>query len=152
MPHIRRARRDDAAAIARLCTQLGYAATARDIAPRIAAACGDDRRVVVATGEDGRVLGLMQVSIHHAIESGSWAEIDALVVDETHRSGGIGRSLVEHAGAWAVERGMARLRVRTNEKRNRAHAFYERLGFTLAKLQRIYDLPLTGNRRPPRSR
>jgi GNAT superfamily N-acetyltransferase len=143
MLEIRAATQDHAAAIARLCTQLGYPADAPTIARRLEELAAGDAEVLVAL-VDGTVRGLIQISIHRAIESGAWAEIDALVVDESHRNTRIGRALVDHARSWAADRHLLRLRVRTNEKRADAHAFYERIGFSHSKSQRVYDATITG--------
>jgi GNAT superfamily N-acetyltransferase len=152
VPLIRPAAREDAEDIARLCVQLGYPATAVSIRPTLDVLLRNEGVTVDVATESGVICGLMQVSIHRAIESGAWAEIDALVVDESQRGRGIGRALVEYARTWAREEGLARLRVRTNEKRTDAHAFYERLGFTHVKSQRIYDTPINAEPQSRQSR
>ena len=139
MAILRAATAADGEAIAALCGQFGYSATNTQARERLQALAGNAVCAVVVAEEAGRVVAFMQVSVHRTVESGAWAEIDGLVVDEAMRGRGIGAGFVERAREWAKERGMSRLRVRTNEKRARAHSFYEREGFSLVKSQRIFE-------------
>ena len=129
----------DARAIGALCAQLGYPSSEAEIRHRLEALARSPDCEITVADDGGAAVAFVQVSIHRAIESGAWAEIDGLVVEESRRGQGIGAELVAHARAWAAGRGMPRLRVRTNEKRAEAHCFYERLAFTLTKSQRVYD-------------
>ena len=79
------------------------------------------------------------------LESGPSAEIAGLVVDEETRGAGVGARLVAEAEAWAAGAGFARMRVRSNVKRNRARRFYERAGFVVTKRQRNFEKALEGS-------
>jgi GNAT superfamily N-acetyltransferase len=57
------------------------------------------------------------------------AVIEDVVVDGPHRSKGIGRKMLEYAMKVCRERGCYKLALSSNVTRNRAHSFYERLGF-----------------------
>jgi hypothetical protein len=46
--------------------------------------------------------------------------------------------LVERGEAWARQRGLAAIGVRSNIIRERAHIFYERLGYTVTKTQKVF--------------
>jgi GNAT superfamily N-acetyltransferase len=61
-----------------------------------------------------------------------------LVVSESCRRRGVGRSLVKRAEQWAAEIGAETLVVRSNTKRVESHRFYPALGFSLAKTQAVY--------------
>jgi GNAT superfamily N-acetyltransferase len=132
-------RANDAAAVASLAEELGYAASAEEIAQRIAALeTSPDDEILVA------VLGLTPVAwIHVAIvtllESPRYAEIRGLIVTAELRGRGIGERLVAEAERWARDRGLSRIRVRSNLLRERTHAFYERLGYTTTKSQKVFD-------------
>jgi GNAT superfamily N-acetyltransferase len=129
----------DAAAVASLAGELGYPASPADMSQRLAAlATAADDAVFVA------VLGLTPVAwIHVAVvtllESPRHAEIRGLVVTSALRSRGIGEQLVAVAEEWARARGVTRIRVRSNTLRERTHAFYERLGYTVTKTQKAFD-------------
>jgi GNAT superfamily N-acetyltransferase len=64
--------------------------------------------------------------INHAAPIG---QLSLLVVDETWRSRGVGRLLVEAVERWTRERGCHRIVVTTALRRTDAHAFYERIGY-----------------------
>ena len=125
-PLIRDARADDATAIARLLTQLGYPADTASVAQRLER-LGEDRLVVAES--DGQVTGLAQLHVAPSLEyERPAAKLAALIVDEAHRGRGIGRALVDAMEAEARSRGCELLYLTTAERRADAHAFYERLG------------------------
>lgn len=136
---IRSARIDDVDAVNRLAGQLGYPSDSdatRERLVRLMNAAHDD--VFVAT-EGADVVGWIQVGVHVCLESTSFAEIFGLVVDESRRGRGVGRALVGRAEVWARERGIAKLRVRSNVVREATHRFYEALGFSGSKRQTVFD-------------
>lgn len=127
---IRAAQTSDAAALAELCTQLGYPTTPDAIPPRLARLDADpDVRTLVAAS-DGMVIGLATVHIRYTINhEAPLGQLTLLVVDERARTRGVGRALVGAAEAWARERGCKRFVVTTALRRTAAHAFYEKLAF-----------------------
>jgi len=122
-----------------LAGQLGYPSTESDIRTRLAAltARGDHGFHVVEV--QGVVVGWIGVRAELSLEGGGYAEIVGLIVDEHHRGKGLGEDLVAAAEEWAAKRGAKRLRVRSNVIRERAHRFYERLGYTITKKQAVFD-------------
>lgn len=137
---IREAREADASRVADLLRQLGYPTPQEQVADRLRRLGVPDTAndgVLVACLED-RPVAWIQVSIVDSLESGPFAEIRGLVVDENHRGARIGEALVRAAEAWAREHGQTRLRVRSNVIRERAHRFYLRLGYEQAKTQAVF--------------
>src|SRR5262245_42441794 len=127
-PTIRDALAADSGAIAALLTQLGYPSDAAAVEERLDRLRVVGDRVVVAD-QDGQVVGLAHLQVSPAIERDRpAAKLGALVVDETHRGRGIGRALVGAAEAEARLRGCELLYLTTAERRDDAHAFYERVG------------------------
>jgi GNAT superfamily N-acetyltransferase len=57
------------------------------------------------------------------------AIIEDVVVSPRHQNLGIGRRMMEHARELARQAGCYKLVLSSNQKRERAHAFYESLGF-----------------------
>lgn len=57
------------------------------------------------------------------------AIVEDVVVSEHRRSRGIGAQMMAHARIMAKEAGCYKLVLSSNQKRERAHAFYESLGF-----------------------
>ncbi|MEB3337201.1 MAG: GNAT family N-acetyltransferase [Leptolyngbyaceae bacterium] len=66
---------------------------------------------------------LMHRGIH------KFALLDAVAVKATHRSQGIGKAMMESALKLSAEAGCYKLMLSSNLKRDRAHAFYESLGY-----------------------
>jgi GNAT superfamily N-acetyltransferase len=136
---IRPAEPGDAEAMARLSAELGYPATPAEVRERLAALAVDPREVVLVAAAGGEVIGWIQVGVTLSLESEPFAEIRGLVVAEDRRGGGIGAALVARAEAWAAARGCARIRVRSNVVRERAHRFYARAGYRVAKTQAVFE-------------
>ena len=136
---VRNATRDDADALASLAGELGYPSTPDEMLVRFDALPPTEAVLVAA---EPNVIAWIQVGITSALESGTFAEIRGLVVQESHRSRGIGALLVDAAEQWARERGLRRMRVRSNVLRERTHRFYERLGYTTKKSQKAFEKAL----------
>src|SRR5436190_6032091 len=125
---IRDARPSDAEAIAGLLVQLGYPAEPAEVETRLDRLRIVGDRIVVAE-VDRTIAGLVHLQVSPAIErERPAAKIGALVVDEALRGQGIGRALLEAMEAEARLRGCELLYVTTAERRDDAHAFYERVG------------------------
>lgn len=88
-------------------------------------------RLFVACDAADRVLGSYALLVMHnlAHRGTPSAIVEDVVVDQTCRSQGIGRRMMEHARTLAREAGAYKLALSSNQKRERAHAFYESLGF-----------------------
>jgi GNAT superfamily N-acetyltransferase len=138
---IRRARRSDAERIARLSGELGYPATAAQIATRLRQITPVSKHAVfVAESPDAGtgLIGWVHVSVSHLLESDVRAEVNGLVVAEGQRSAGAGAELLEAAEEWARRRGCLGMNVRSNVIRERAHMFYERNGYEHYKTQKAF--------------
>jgi GNAT superfamily N-acetyltransferase len=129
---------EDLTDVARLSGELGYPLDSLQARRRFEALARDDHGLFVAE-EGGRVVGWIHVSATPTLVDEAKTVIDALIVDESVRSRGIGRLLVARGEAWAAERGHRTLRVRTRITRDRAHQFYRKCGFELDKTQHIFD-------------
>ena len=134
--NVRRAARNDDVLIAALAGELGYPATADEMRSRLDALPATE---AVFVAVDPNVIAWIQIGITVALESGAFAEIRGLVVNEAHRSRGIGAVLVAAAEEWASAQGMVRMRVRSNVVRERTHRFYERLGYVVKKSQKSFE-------------
>jgi len=140
---LRSAHLSDAPTLAVLATQLGYPTRSDEAEARLREVLAlPGGAVLVAEDEEGSVIGWIHVFGAHRIEAAPFAEIAALVVDETRRGRGTGAALVEAAAEWAERHGFRSLRVRSNIVRERTHAFYERLGFARSKTQVVFVKPV----------
>ncbi len=89
-----------------------------------------DYRMYVAIRDD-RIVGAFALLImdnlgHQGTPSGV---IEDVVVDPQCQGQGIGKAMVQHALRLCGEKGCYKLALSSNLKRERAHAFYESLGF-----------------------
>ena len=129
----------DVEALARLAGELGYPSTIEQIRERLESVAGSPNHAtfVAETHREG-VVGWIQLAEVRVLEIEPRAEITGLVVDARHRSAGVGRLLVERGEEWARANGLRAMGVRSNMIRERAHAFYARLGYAVTKTQKVF--------------
>jgi GNAT superfamily N-acetyltransferase len=136
-------RPDDAPRAAELATQLGYPSSADEVAARFAEIeARPHDAVLVATDDADAVIGWIHVVRVASLAVSDTALIGGLVVDEAHRSAGIGAELVAAAEAWAREHGARVITVSSRTTRERAHRFYENLGYEESKRSHVFAKPL----------
>lgn len=131
----------DAEHLADLATQLGYPSTAQDIRRRLPALASEAHCLRIAD-RDGEVVGWIHATHVQLLDSDDYVEIKALIVDQNARGARVGELLVAEVERWAGSRGCAVMRVRSNVVRERAHRFYERLGYAIFKTQRVFSKTL----------
>jgi len=87
------------------------------------------RLYVACEGE--AVMGTFALLVMHNLghQGTPSAIVEDVVVHVAHQSQGLGRDMMHHAMALAREAGCYKLVLSSNQKRVRAHAFYESLGF-----------------------
>jgi len=100
---------------------------------------GPDSAVFVAE-RTGAVLGFAvvaqrQVPAIPVRRSEAYADLDELVVDESHRRMGLGRRLIAASEAWARERGLASLSIGVWAFNSAAWALYECAGYKVQTLR-----------------
>lgn len=141
---IRLASVEDASGLAALSDQLGYPSSESQVrAFLLDPAHIDNHAIFVAESEAGSITGWVHVFRTRRVFSEAFAELGGLIVDEHHRGEGIGAKLLEAAEGWARKTSCQVLRVRTNVVRDRAHAFYQGLGYSVVKSQKVFEKALT---------
>lgn len=87
--------------------------------------------VACDSADPDQVLGSYALLVmHNLAHMGTPSAIaEDVVVDAAHRSQGIGRQMMAHAVEQARAAGCYKLVLSSNSKRQRAHAFYDNLGF-----------------------
>jgi GNAT superfamily N-acetyltransferase len=128
----------DAEQVADLSAQLGYSATPEETAARIADLTREKDHAIFIAEISGRPIAWMDIYVQRTLAVGTVTHIAGLVVDELHRSRGIGKLLLQDAEAWARERGCKVVRLTSNLTRSRAHGFYENLGYKVIKTQKAF--------------
>ncbi len=126
---IRDACSTDAAAVQRLIGQLGDEPNGAEFRRRFERVSSDPGHRIIVAEVAGRVVGVLHVFERPALEKACEAVVQALVVDDAARSGGIGAALMQEAEAWAGRRTLSSMALYTRVDRERARAFYERIGY-----------------------
>lgn len=129
--------------MAGLALQLGYECTSEEIEERVGHMQDSNcYAVFVAELPGGHIAGWIGAYLFRSVETGSCAEINGLVVDQSIRSRGIGRLLLDAAEEWGRRIGCDTMSVRSNFKRDRAHRFYESNGYRHVKTQKEFQKTL----------
>jgi ribosomal protein S18 acetylase RimI-like enzyme len=129
-------RAEDGPRVAELAGELGYPSSAEQILARKAVLDREGRSgIFVAEAAGGQVVGWIIVSEMCSLELDPHAEVKGLVVASEARSRGVGALLMEVGESWARARGLREIVLRSNVIRDRAHAFYRRIGYEEQKRQ-----------------
>jgi predicted N-acetyltransferase YhbS len=124
---LRPAMPEDASRISQLLDQLGWVVPPEGVVAELSASPPTD--VVVAELDDD-VVGVVAITTRRQFQrAGNLVTIDALAVDEAHRSRGIGERLVDVALEAAARSSAQAVEVVSALRRVEARRFYERLGF-----------------------
>jgi len=80
---------------------------------------------------DGRVVGTFMLIVMDNLAHGGAPSglVESVVVAEDMQGRGIGTAMMQHARAHCRSRGCYKMALSSNLKRERAHAFYDGLGF-----------------------
>lgn len=125
--------------MALLCGELGYPADAEAVLGRMRQIAADPNRAVLVACVESAVVGWIDLSIEYHLQSEPAALIGGLVVADGARGQGVGRELCRAAEDWARRSGVAKVRVRSNAIRERAHAFYLRDGYAQVKNSAVFE-------------
>jgi GNAT superfamily N-acetyltransferase len=128
---VRDATAEDAAAVAGLLDELGYPSTPAEVGRRLEIRRSDAYSRVLLAIDDGRIVGSMSIhAFPHLEHDGRTLRIESLVVTAGTRGTGAGRLLIEAAETLARSWDCGAIEVTSSRRREGAHAFYRRLGFT----------------------
>ena len=130
----------DAEQVSVLTEQLGYHRSVSDIKAWIETLPSRaDNQAAFAACLENEIVGWIEISIQHHLQSAPHALIGGLVVKAGDRNRHIGLRLCQHVEAWAWQRGLPTLRVTSRSTRLDAHRFYERNGYQLTKLSHVFE-------------
>ena len=87
--------------------------------------------VACYSNADNKVVGTFALLVMHNIghQGSPSAIVEDVVVSSSHQSQTIGSEMMTHAMVLARQAGCYKLALSSNQKRQRAHTFYESLGF-----------------------
>lgn len=97
----------------------------------------DNQKARIYVAEfDGAVAGYIHAVDYDCIYFDSLKNILAIVVDESYRGNGVGKSLLSAVEKWAKEDGASGVRLVSGENRKNAHKFYKACGYKDRKVQK----------------
>ncbi len=140
---IRELTAEDSGAAAELCSQLGYPNSPDDLRQRIEETSRSADRVAFAAVLDGQIVGWIDAAIERHLQSSACAVIGGLVVRDETRGLGIGRRLCLEVEEWARSQSIPVVRVRSQIKREDAHRFYLRDGYSKVKTSVVFEKRLS---------
>ena len=132
--------REDAAAVAELCVQLGYEASQAEIEERITALLSNaENQIALVACRGTEVLGWIEASIVRHLQSAAHALIGGLVVKDGVRGLGVGKRLCAEVETWSRNKGLTVVRVTSRSSREGAHRFYLREGYRQTKTSAVFE-------------
>lgn len=130
----------DAPEVSVLIEQLGYRREQSEVARWIRALpLHREQQTAFVACLDNEVVGWIEVSIEHRLQSPPFAMIGGLVVKDGYRNRQIGLRLCEKVEAWSWAHGLSTLRVTSRSTRADAHRFYLQNGYTQTKLSHVFE-------------
>lgn len=84
---------------------------------------------MITIWDDDTCMGLSGIWVSTKIYSGKYLEMDNVVIDHNYRSRGIGTLLTDYIIQYAREKGCTTMMLDAYLENDKAHAFYERVGF-----------------------
>jgi len=133
--------RNDLELVGALSNQLGYPVKMSELITRFEELSALSHHALMVCGENA-VKGWIHLELVSDLIEEKKVEIKALVVDESERSKGTGSLLVKAASEWAKTYGVTTIYLSCNIIRDRAHAFYEREGFSKVKTSHFLELKI----------
>jgi len=128
---LRPIRRQDVSRLVVLLGQLGYPTTETAVHERLDYWLDEPASWLIGADDDGDLIGVAALGVLPMLEAtGKVGRLLALVVDERHRSRGVGQSLVAAAEEQARAVGCLKMEVTSSRYRTRTHEFYQQLGYT----------------------
>lgn len=137
--------------LAVLLGQLGYPTTEESARERLDLWAGDPAGWLIGADHDGELVGVAALHVLPLLQStGKMGRLVALVVDESHRSRGVGQLLVAAAEDQARAAGCIKMEVTSRRHRTRTHEFYRLLGYEDISPSSARFIKLFPADRPPR--
>ncbi|NOT48628.1 MAG: GNAT family N-acetyltransferase [Acidobacteria bacterium] len=92
----------------------------------------DPNNELIVAELDGDLVGTMQLTLTPSLsfQGGRRCTVESVRVDEQFRGKGIGREMMLWAIEWAKEKTCVSMQLTSHISRERAHRFYEDLGFS----------------------
>lgn len=129
---------EDIPAARELLAQLGYRMAVKEVRRRYDAVVRSANHALIVAERDGSMIALCHVYARPALDKPPEAVVQALVVDQTRRGGGVGKLMMAAAERWAAERGFDSVALGSHVVRSDAHAFYKALGYECVATSHLF--------------
>ncbi len=139
---IREAAQSDLNQLTQLTIQLGYPTSTEQISHRLNGILTSQNDIILVAERNNNLLGWITAQATYRLSADPFVEIGGLVVDENIRGQGVGKKLIQSVADWAIQNKILNLRVRCNVIRLDTHQFYQHLGFTETKTQKVFKKAL----------
>lgn len=140
---IRDAKLSDAQHLAALMCELGYETTSAEMRKRLKSILGDARYRTFVAESGNKICGMIGTFTHASHEHNDLSgKIIALVVSQERRRSGVGHALIAAAEKDFAKKKVTRVSLTTRFSRERAHQFYEALGYSRTGFRFAKELPL----------
>lgn len=93
---------------------------------------------LVAVDASGRLVGYLFVGVCDYVGVPRFLEVIQILVDERSRGKGIGGALLDFAETFALKQGIHEVRLHSRVILPKAHAFYEKHGYTCFKTSKFF--------------
>jgi GNAT superfamily N-acetyltransferase len=134
----------DISAARLLLAQLGYELNANEVERRYNAVRERGEHAVFVAEENGRIIGFLHLYERPAFDKPPEVIVQAIVVDQSLRGTGIGKTIMCMAEWWALERGYSSIALTSNITRSGAHSFYNRIGYKIEATSHLLRKQLEG--------
>ncbi|MGH1343146.1 MAG: GNAT family N-acetyltransferase [Nannocystales bacterium] len=140
---VREAQLEDTPDICRMLLQLGHDGDEALVRRRLERVLGTtDHVVLLAQERPHGSVGILHASTAISLQSPPRVDVHVLVVTSAHREAGAGRALLERLHNWALRRGIDDVATAFARHRKTGHAFFGKLGYSVAGERRLYKRDL----------
>lgn len=130
--------RNDLPLVGAMSDQLGYTVETDELSERFDVLSTLKNHALFVCDDDG-IKGWIHLEVVFDLIEEKKVEVKALVIDENSRSKGHGSELLKTAREWAKTYGVSTIYLSCNILRERAHAFYQREGFSKVKTSHFFE-------------
>ena len=133
---------EDAQEVAEICkAALGYDVDVENVKRQIEKLTNDKKQHIIIGYEDEntrKIIGFVHAQMYESFYSDLGLNILGLAVNPDFQGRGIGRKLMKRLEQYAEENSISFIRLNSAMKREDAHNFYERIGYTCDKVQKRF--------------
>ena len=120
----------------------GYSITPEALRVSLDRVLTDGRTGVIVACREGRVVGYAQFAERFFLGFEPAVEVMQLLVSAAERSSGIGCELMKYIENETRKAGIREVNLGSQVHRSRAHVFYERQGYEMRKISKVYGKTL----------